>query len=266
MDVASIKKIPHLSSSAISDFLSCGIMYRLARIEKLPREFIPDALEFGSAIHRALADFWLAKKAGHYMPITELQQKFESYWTEAAKDNNEIKYKEDKDFETLLKEGKELLSVYVSSIPDTNFKVLAVEEPIVFELPGVIIPIIGIVDLVEEDSDGTVVITDHKTAGKSYPFDDVNSNIQMTLYGMGMKQNGYADREILMKFDTLIKTKIPKFEQYYTSRNSEDEVKLIKKVQLACHGITSQVFLPTQETWRCKGCQFSLACNAYLLS
>jgi len=239
-------------------------MYRLARIDKVPPEFIPDAMEFGSSIHRALADFYTARKAGTTMTITELHKAFEKYWSEAAKDNTNIQYKEDKDFETLLKEGKELLSVNIAGLPDTKYKVLAVEEPIVFEMPGVNIPILSILDLVEEDANGCVIITDHKTSGKSYPFDDVNSNIQMTLYGMGLKQNGYADREIVMKFDVMVKTKTPKFEQYYTTRSSDDEAALTKKIQLAYHGIVSSVFLPNQEAWRCKGCQYAKACDDYL--
>jgi putative RecB family exonuclease len=39
------------------------------------------------------------------------------------------------------------------------------------------------------------------------------------MYQIAAKQNGFADREILLRFDALIKTKTPKFEQYWTTRS-----------------------------------------------
>ena len=61
--------------------------------------------------------------------------------------------------------------------------------------------------------------------------DDVERNFQMTVYQMGVKANGYKDSEVLLRFDCLVKTKQPKFEQYYTSRSGGDERRVVKKMK-----------------------------------
>ena len=62
------------------------------------------------------------------------------------------------------------------------------------------------------------------------------------------------DREILLRFDTLIKTKTPKFEQYWTTRSKLDERRLIKKAAQVWNGITKGVFVANDTSWKCKGC------------
>jgi len=58
------------------------------------------------------------------------------------------------------------------------------------------------------------------------------------------KANGFAGREILLRFDCLIKTLKPKFETYYTVRSEVDEKRLIKKIQQVWDGISKGVFVP----------------------
>ncbi len=55
-------------------------------------------------------------------------------------------------------------------------------------------------DLIEEDSAGTIIITDFKTSGRAYSKDEVNQNQQLTMYQIAAKRNGYGDREILLRF------------------------------------------------------------------
>ena len=57
----------------------------------------------------------------------------------------------------------DLLTAWFNKLPDDNFSVMAVEEAFVFEIDGIPIPIIGAIDLVEEDESGAIIITDHKT-------------------------------------------------------------------------------------------------------
>ena len=107
-------------------------------------------------------------------------------------------------------QGVDLLTAWYSKLPDDNFKVIGIEEAFTFELPELPIPVIGAIDLVEEDESGTIIITDFKTAGRAYGIDEVDNNMQMTVYQLAMKSNGFGGREILLKLDCLIKTKKPK--------------------------------------------------------
>ena len=56
-------------------------------------------------------------------------------------------------------------------LQDDKFNILAIEEPFSFQIPGVEVPIIGAMDLIEEDESQTLIITDIKTSGRSYSAD-----------------------------------------------------------------------------------------------
>ena len=113
MDISELRKEPHLSASSVNDYIDCGLLYRLARVDKLPMEFRSDALEFGSVIHKVLEEHYRMKMEGYILSAKDFHQIFEKHWREAAEGKEDIRYSEGKDFEILLLEGKELLTVYL---------------------------------------------------------------------------------------------------------------------------------------------------------
>ena len=185
MDISELRKGPHLSASAIGDYIDCGLLYKLGRIDKLPMEFRSDSLEFGTAVHRVLEEYYRMKMEREILSVKDLHQIFEKYWREAAEGKEDIRYSEGKDTNTLLLEGKELLTVCYNKIQiDHQFKVIGVEEPFSFSLEGCPVPIIGAIDLIEEDESETLIITDWKTSSRAYSNDEVDRNFQLTLYQM----------------------------------------------------------------------------------
>ena len=82
---------------------------------------------------------------------------------------------------------------------------------------------------------------------------------------MALKANGYKDREILLRFDTLIKTKTPKFEQYYTTRGVTEELRLIRKIEKVWEGINAEIYIPNDTSWKCKKCPYRKACDEWFL-
>lgn len=261
MDIEELRKEGHLSASSINTYVECGLLYKLSRIDRLESESTSDALELGSAIHRALADFNQARIEGGYLSLQELHNRFEQYWSEAIDQNQAIQYRDGKDAATLLREGKGLLSAYHQGRQDDGFKVIAIEQPFRFELEGLNIPLIGIFDLVEEDPSGAIVIIDFKTTSRAYSFDEVDRNFQMTVYHLAAKAQGYHEREILLRFDCMIKTKKPRFEQYYTSRGPLEEKRAIKKIISVWQGINQGVFIPNDLSWKCSGCGYKTYCE-----
>jgi len=227
-------------------------------------EFKSDALEFGTCIHRVLEQFYSAKMIGEKMLLKDVHEIFETIWKGIAQDRDDIRYSGDNDFKSLLMYGRDLLTAWNNKLPKDNFTILGIEEAFSFTITGIPIPIIGAMDLVEEDSAGTIIITDFKTSGRAYSKDEVDQNQQLTMYQMAAKNNGYASREILLRFDALIKTKTPKFEQYWTSRSELDERRLIKKAAQVWDGITKGVFVANDTSWKCKGCAYKQACDCYL--
>ena len=142
---------------------------------------------------------------------------------------------------------------------------IGIEEAFSFNIYGVEVPIIGAVDLISEDEAGTLIITDWKTSSRAYSVDEVDNNFQLLIYYMAARANGYADREIILKVDTLIKTKKPRFEQYFTVRSEVDIIRAIRKIQTVWNGIKSETFIPDGGSWRCKSCNFRTACDEWFL-
>ncbi len=267
MNLQELKKTPHLSASSIGDYIDCGLLYKLGRIDKFQPDHQAEALVFGTVIHRVLESYYRNRQNGITLSIKEIHELYEKHWRENAEGNENIQYSEGKDFDTLLLEGKELLTAYhYNNLNDNGFKVAGIEEAFSFTLDGCPVPIIGAMDLVEEDESGTIIIVDFKTAGRSYSIDEVDRNFQLTLYQMAAKKNGYDGREILLRFDCLIKTKTKKFEQYYTTRNEIDERRAQKKITAVWKGISNGVFIPNDaaSNWKCKGCSYKKFCDEYL--
>lgn len=263
MDIAALRTQPHLSASGISDYRECGLRYKFRRIDHIEPEFTSDSLVFGGVIHKALELFHLCRIDGIEFPLDELLEYFEELWKESVEGNSRIRYKKGKDFGILMADGKALLTAYHEQLPKDNFRVIAVEKPFSFTIPEVFVPIIGVIDLLEEDTSGTVIVVDFKTASKAYAMDEADKSLQLTLYSMALKANGYQDRDILLRFDCLLKTKIPRFEQQYSIRSESDERRTARLIQTVWEGISSGHFVPGNTSWKCNYCEFRSACRDF---
>ena len=265
MVLSELRKLPHLSISSINSWIDCGLMYKFSKIDKIPIEFKACALEFGTVIHLVLGEYYEAKMIGDRMSLKDVHKVLKSTGTESLKIEPISNMLNGKDFETLLMEGKDLLTAWYMKLPKDNFKVLGIEETFSFYIPGIEIPIIGAMDLIEEDEVGTLIITDFKTSGKAYSVSEIDQNQQMTTYQLGAKSKGYGDREILLRLDCLIKTQKPKFEQYYTVRTEIDEIRLVRKIKQVWDGISKGVFVPNDTSWKCKNCSYKTACDEWFI-
>jgi len=230
----------------VAGYLECGLAYRFGKVDGLVPEFTPDVLVFGSAVHEVLAEYYRSLAQGVRLSGEHLKESFEKHWSERAAEKDFIRYKEGTDYRSYMAQGKEMLAVFAAQVPVENCEVLAVEEPFSMDLEGLPVPLIGIYDLVIEDSSGVITIVDHKTSAKSYSTAQVDQNFQMTVYQAAAKGNGFAEREILLRLDCLIKTKTPKFEQYYTVRSQEEEQGALRRVLAAWEGISkgASTYLP----------------------
>lgn len=261
MTLEELRKGPHLSASSIESYIECSLSYRFSRIDHLRPEFKSDNMEFGSCIHQALADFHQERMTGTILTRDQLQERFIYHWTIRASDNAEIKYSKENSYKSLIETGKALLETYHDSFSDHHLTVLAIEEPFSFTIEDLPIPIVGVMDLVEEDEQNNIIITDFKSAAKSYTEKEVSKNPQLTIYQMASRYNGYHDRNIILKLDCMIKTKIAQFKRYYTARTRLDEIKAEKKIIQVCRGITKGVFIPNDTSWKCNECFYKTACN-----
>ena len=263
MILSELRKKDHLSASSIGNYVECSLLFKFSKIDKIPIKQKSDSMEFGKASHLTLENFYQEKLIGEKLLLKDIHEFFETTWKIRAEGKTDIQYTKGHDFKSLLMLGKDLLTVWYNKLPDDNYTIIGIEEAFSFYLPGIELPFIGAMDLIEEDEAGTIIITDFKTSGKAYSKDEVDQNQQLTLYQMALKSMGYVNREILLRFDTLIKTKTPKFEQYWTTRSELDEHRLIRKATQVWDGISKGVFIPNDTSWKCKNCSYAQACKEW---
>jgi putative RecB family exonuclease len=258
--------VEHLSYSSINQYIECGLQYRFRKIDNLEPEHTSDALIFGSSVHKALAKFNMHRAGNISCKADDLTTWFEEYWTGSANNNGHIKYGNGNDFKSCLEQGKKLLEVFYGYTDQMGqYKILEIEKEFRLELEDFPYPIIGYIDLVETDEKDNVMITEYKTSSKSYSTGKIDNHDQVTLYHMAM-QNMYPEKQVISKIDVLIKTKVPKFEQYYTYRDTDDHQRFIKTAREVARGIQAGVFVPNRGSWKCSYCEYKTACDNWLTS
>jgi putative RecB family exonuclease len=233
-------------------------------MDKIRSKSVADALVFGKAIHAVLERFYNSLMIGVVTPVDALVDLWELTWKEHAENRNEIHWKRGNSFETGLLSGKSLLEAFAKKLEVVDTAIIGVEEAFSFSVDGLDIPIIGVFDLVLEDSSGIVTIVDHKTRAKAMPSRDANESLQASIYALAAKINGFRFNDLLLRFDCLIKTKEPKFEQVYTTRSELEIFQVARLIKQVWAGIQAEVWLPNLGSWKCSGCGYKQACQDWM--
>ena len=101
MELSELRQKPHLSASSIGTYIDCSLAYWFTYVKRQPMEFVADALEFGSCIHLALADFYRARMTGDNLLLKDVHEAFRDHWANRVKDSTNIRYAEGKDYTAL---------------------------------------------------------------------------------------------------------------------------------------------------------------------
>ena len=160
--------------------------------------------------------------------------------------------------------GKDYSPHFTKIIRRNNFKVLATEHSFRFEIEGVDVPVIGAMDLIEQDNGGNIIITDFKTASKAYSRDEIDKSLQLTIYYLAAKMNNFCRSGNIITFRLL--------HQKPRSPNSNSithpEMKRIfnvpprksSKYGMAFRKVCS---FQTITSWKCGYCSYKKQCNAW---
>src|SRR5437899_5367080 len=108
----------HWSYSQLNQLLRiCPLQYAFQRIFGLQPEFVTETLPFGSAIHRTAECLWASRMDGKDVTANELAELFAMLWQREVNDTPNLQYQKS-DFDSLLKQGREMIRVYRQSWPD----------------------------------------------------------------------------------------------------------------------------------------------------
>jgi len=257
----------HISHSQIFTYLNCSLKYYFSYVEGRMTEHRPAAMLFGSAIHAAIARFYKSVlKKGKPEPLSLYQDLFHYHWNWETEDTGiPVAYKDGQSKESMLNEGQLLVKTFYESAKP--MEIVGVEEPyssVLYDEEGnpTDFKLIGIVDCIQKDKDGNLIIIDNKTANRAYSKDKIEQDLQMTVYSYLAAASKLvpAKSETRHRFDVLLKLKKgPRMDSYYTTRSAADRNRLTKTINQVLRGIEASVFFPNP-SWMCSGCQYAQAC------
>ena len=259
----------HISISQLNEWLGCQQQYAFHRIENLPPIDLSGAMIFGSAVHTAIEAYYKGKILARNVSAEEMTHVFELYVHDVEQESI-INWKSTKEAE--LEKARKIFEVFLEG--QSQNRPIEVEKIIRLDIEGLEVPLIGRIDLLEEDPySGEIIIVDFKTAAAKPSLNggevinDIDGNDQLTAYGM-WAQKEFPDRMIGMRLDFLIKTKEPTYIKIKTSRSMAQESALAESLRRTWNQITmarAGVISPVAvRSFRCSGCGYRNICPAQL--
>jgi putative RecB family exonuclease len=161
----------HTSKSQLQTYLQCSQRYLYQYVLATPWEAMPATMVFGRAMHRAVALYYRRTQTNLDVTREELEALFHSSW---AEERGELPLRFSRGAtETAMKaQARELLHCFLKA--GKPHRIEAVEQPFTVDLvhpdTGATLPIklAGVIDLLESDSEGHVIVSELKTSARRY--------------------------------------------------------------------------------------------------
>ena len=171
-------KNKHLSYSRLSRFEQCPLSFKLHYIDEQEAE--PGvSLRFGKGIHTVLERLLLDHKKKQRVGVLDANHAVELWqqvWAEAGLSGVDV-----------FEEGLDILKGFVRDQGVVDWQdVLAIEEE--FHLPAGPFTVLGYIDRIDRVDDETVEIIDYKSNRQLFTREEVDTNLQMSLYHLAAQQ------------------------------------------------------------------------------
>ena len=253
-----------ISKTHMQTYLMCPRKFYFQYVVNLPWEFTPASLPFGKALHTAVGFFYQRIKDGHGKPdVGEVIQEFQTAWRKETSERDILFNTASRD--SLEGLGIALLKQFYSEIRPRQVE--AVEFPFAVSLYDpdggreLEHKLVGLIDLIESDDEGNFIISELKTSSKRFADSQGENQLDGLIYAYALDQLGLrtTESETLIRYDVLVKTKEPAFQQIYFNKKPGDYRRLARWVKEILNAIDNGSFYPNFG-WGCKQCQFKKTC------
>ena len=254
-----------ISKSHIQPYLICPRKFYFQYVIGQEMEFIPSSMVLGRALHEAVAFFYRTlKQQGERPELSSLIADFKAAWRKETADRN-IAFGGSSSKESFEGLGIALLKGFYEGIRPR--KVEAVEYPFCVGINDpdlgreLAFKLVGVIDLIESDDDGSLIISELKTASKRMADSQGENQLDGLVYAYALDELGFRTDEnrTLIRYDVLIKTKVPGFQQAYFNKEPGDFRRLGRWIKDVLNAINRNAFYPNFG-WACKQCPFRKAC------
>jgi hypothetical protein len=231
----------HLSHSQVQTFTGCPRKWTYEKVDHAPRECIPAALAFGSAVHDALAE---VNEAALHGERVDAPARFVVAWKEAIGGDLPVHYGKDDAYDLLAK-GRALVGAYT---PPSG--IIGVEQPFSVNLDPDLPPVEGRIDLIRRDEHGDLTLADLKTAGTRTLSDTHAVEAQLALYDCAYPAARH-EAIVLAKLKTPVVT--------VQSITIWPHHRLVTTYRQVFAAMTAGVRFAVRG-WHCEGCPFAGRC------
>ncbi len=247
--------LEYVSASRLKSFLSCRLRFFFEKVLAVPTPTSP-SLHFGRAIHAALQAFNKARWRGGDTSEAAVVAAFE---TAHAQPEGEVQWGED-DPEEMRAKGESLLRAFLAADVHAGVKPMGVEVQVRAELPGVALPILGVLDLVTV---GRRVV-DYKTcaAAPDLAVEPWLHEIQTTAYALLVEHTTEAP-STGTDLVFLVKTKSPKILVHGIEPPTQTQRdRFAALVEVYATGVANEHYFP-QPGMQCGWCAYRAECSRW---
>lgn len=253
--------LDHVSPTAMKGYFSCSLRFFFEKVQQLPKPVSP-ALHVGKAVHEGLRAFQLARwREGDLSEPTVLAAYLKAFG-ELEKSEGPVEWSDPTERNDVFATGERVLKAYLASDhARAEGKPLGVEVVLNDTIPGLELPLTGVIDLVRPGH----VPVDFKTAASTPGDLNLESFLhetQLTAYQL-LLEAATGEPVTALELVFLIKTKTPKVLVH--REPPADELRKQRFVALAnayIAGVRGGRFHP-QPGLHCTWCSFRTECQAW---
>ena len=140
----------YLSPSSVKSYLSCSLRFFFERVVQI-RKPTTIALHVGKAIHATLQSFNLARWRGEDSSEAIMEKAFSSHFLELEKTEGPVDYSDEETRQKVRSCAWNTVKAYMASGEIASQMPLGVEVGLSATIPGLPVPVRGVIDLVQHD-------------------------------------------------------------------------------------------------------------------
>lgn len=241
-----------ISYSALETFNICPQKYKFQEIDKIRAPKSKEAT-FGTLIHDTLKFMFSSPLTSP--SLDEVLDHYKSHWSKNSS------FADEREEQSYFAEGVRILSDYYRKNNPKNIRPLALETRFEITLPNKNDPLnphilVGKIDRIDKLEDSDLEIIDYKTAMRMPSQDEIDKNLQLSFYNLGVRKMWpeWQDRKIKLSLYFL------RHEEKLSSARTEEDLESFKKyIQEATEVISKSGFEPKLSPL-CDKCGYKTIC------
>ncbi len=247
----------HVSVSQVKLYTRCPKLYEMRHVLGAKPEHRSANLVLGTAVHTALAAYYLALKDGVVLADEEVLEAARQSLEESVKQEPPVLLEEGETVADMQAAAEKLVRAFLAGVERPD-EVLAVEAPFYCDVvdpdTGEIIEeqLTGYLDAVVRFGDDIVVL-EHKTAARAWSQDQLDFDLQVGLY---LAATGAAR----VRLQVMTKTRVPKLMLHDLARSEREQREAVVIVCRVLQAIRAGAFWPAPG-WACKSCEYHRQCR-----